>query len=196
MSTDPFDLINLAGAICGIIMVCGGIMLLRVGAIKLSEAAKEGSFSVQIRKDIKITTSYPALGIFVIGLLFIVLSAYMAKPDKELPLSILGQLDVTDPGGVTIQVEPDQLAVNSALDATGKFDKTLHPYIRRVKVTIVASGYDPEKKELLLNVEKGKLVKIPDGLIFTKVKANPGAGEIKAVAAGDKLPPPAAAGAF
>src|SRR4029450_7143240 len=100
MNLNTFDIINLCGAVCGVIMVCGGILLLWVGAIKLSETADKGNFAVEIRKDIKITTSYPALGIFAIGLLFIGVAAYMAKPEKDVHLSILGQLDVADPGGV------------------------------------------------------------------------------------------------
>lgn len=179
-----FDIAALAGTFCGILMVSGGIMLLRVGAIKLSETAGKGAFAVQIRKDIKITTSYPALGIFVIGLLFTAFSIWMTKPESETPLTILGHLDLADPSSVRIQVEPDQVAFSDTPDSTGKFDKTLHPHIDRVKVTIVASGYIPEKKELLLNVEQDRhIVNLPSNLRFDRVVANPGAGEIKPVAA-------------
>lgn len=199
MST--FEIIALLGAVCGIIMVTGGIMLLRVGAIRLSEVGNKGAFAVQIRKDIKITTSYPALGIFVIGLLFVALSTYMTKPESEIPLSILGHLDIPDPSSVRIQVEPDQVAVSDCPDSTGKFDKTLHPGIQRVKVTIVASGYEPAKKEFVLDVQRGRfgtppVVKLPANLVFNKIVANPGAGEIKPVANAEKLPPLTAAAAF
>ncbi len=196
MNLDPFEIICLAGAFCGIIMVCGGIMLLRVGAIKLSETADKGSFAVEIRKDIKITTSYPALGIFVIGLLFICVSAYMTKPDKDLPLSILGQLDVAEPSSFKIQVEPDQLSIVDAPDSSGRFEKTLVPRIKQLKVTFTASGYDPNTLVRYIKPSRHNIVQIPDGLKFTKVKANPGSGEIKPVAAGDKLAPPTASGSF
>lgn len=196
-----FEIAVLAGPLCGIIMVCGGIMLLRVGAIKLSETAKDGEFAVQIRNDIKITTSYPALGIFVIGLLFVGLSIYMTKPDKEMPFSILGQLDVPDPSGIRIQVEPDQVSVVDTPDSAGRFDKQLHPRIRTVKVTITAAGYEPTKVERVIPVSRSVFggqptVNLPTDLKFAKKVDKPLVGKIEPVANPEKLPELNAAASF
>ena len=64
-----FDLVLLTGPICGILMVLGGIILLYKGAISLNVASEEGAFTVEFKNELRITTQYPALGIFVIGLL-------------------------------------------------------------------------------------------------------------------------------
>jgi len=186
-----FDIIALIGSVCGIIMVCGGIILLWVGAIKLSETADKGAFSVQIRKDIKITTSYPALGIFLIGLLFIGVPMFMSQPDKEIPVNIVGTLHVSDSSGLRVQIEPDQIGVDGAPDSTGRFEKVMHPRVQRVRMTITASGYDPPTIDRLLDVTFSKLgreavVNLPDNLNFRKIAANPGTGEIKPA---EKLPP-------
>jgi hypothetical protein len=189
-----FQIIALVGAVCGLLMVGGGIMLLRVGAISLSDTAKKGAFALQIRKDIKITTSYPALGIFVIGIIFLALSLYMTKPEVEIPLRILGHLNVSDPGSFRVRVEPDQMGISDGLDSTGKFDKIMHPHITTVKVTLTASGYEPESETRQLEITPGFLgqqptVKLPDDFKFTKIKAKPEAGDVKPVATGEKLQP-------
>lgn len=80
-----FELVIAAGALCGVLMVVGSIYLLRVGAIELKSLAGEADKpALQIViNEITVTTRYPAIGLFIIGLAFILGSAWFSKPDRD-----------------------------------------------------------------------------------------------------------------
>jgi hypothetical protein len=147
------DWINLCGAVCGVIMVLGGIVLLGMGAIKLADAAEKGSMTIEFRRELKITTSYPALGIFLIGWLFVGLAMFMAKPNQVHSLDIVGKLDIDDPSRVTVDVLPEISVIKP--DRNGEFYASLAGDFRYVRVTIVAAGYNPETETVNLLVDKG-----------------------------------------
>ncbi|WP_157515806.1 hypothetical protein [Grimontia marina] len=83
MSENWGPLLLLVGALCGMVMVVGGITLLHKGAIKLANTSGEDAITIEFRKEIRISTQYPALAIFLIGLLFVSISIFMGKPTSN-----------------------------------------------------------------------------------------------------------------
>jgi hypothetical protein len=117
-------------------MVCGAIWLLKTGVIKLSAAVKGGGLTVELANKVKISTTYPALGLFVIGLLFIALGLWFSQGLP--PLNIVGKINgVDDPSSVvTVSV---QLADSFTPDSDGRLDKILSIDTQRLKVVINAA---------------------------------------------------------
>ena len=76
-------------------MVCGAIWLLKTGVIKLSAAVKGGSLTVELADKVKISTTYPALGLFVIGLAFVALAIWASRTPP--PLNLVGKIWIDKP---------------------------------------------------------------------------------------------------
>ncbi len=135
MST--YDLSIMGGTLCGLIMVVGGIFLLSKGAIKLEAAAKDPALTVELfEKQFKLTTQVPALGLFVIGLLFIGLSIYVARGNEAAPIRLVGKTGVVDQP-IFVQVRSEWL-VPAVL---GQVDHVLRPQLDILWITIKAPGY-------------------------------------------------------
>ena len=81
MST--FDIVIILGGICGLCMVIGGLILLYKGAITLSQATPEEALSVEYKNMLKISTHYPALALFIIGLFFIIAAGVLSRTTKN-----------------------------------------------------------------------------------------------------------------
>src|SRR6266498_5230438 len=81
------------GILCGIIMVLGGILLLYKGAIQLESASKDPALTVDVfNKQFSLSTRVPALGLFVIGLLFVGSSMWVAMKTDVPRISVTGEL--------------------------------------------------------------------------------------------------------
>jgi hypothetical protein len=188
----PFEFcIYLCGA-CGFLMVGGAIWLLRTGIIKLSEVDQGGgSLSVDIANKIKISTAYPALGLFIIGLLFLALPIWFSRPIAGLPLNIVGQIDIDDPSLVTVSVEPDTSAVFKP-DSDGRLDRILPLAVQRLKVVINAAGYKPQPFITTLKVEDAKKQRLAfnNAVKFIKLDVpKPAAGKVDPLPVNVKLDP-------
>ncbi|HEU0209183.1 MAG TPA: hypothetical protein VIE89_20920 [Candidatus Binatia bacterium] len=183
-----FAIIALVAALCGVIMVIGCIILLREGVIKLSEIADKGKSVFEIKNFIKFTTSYPALGMFLIGVVFVALALYFTKPAIDMPIRITGHLDVPDPSGIRIEADSDQV-VGHNLDSAGNFDEPMQYGTSNVRLQFFASGYTPVPPQPMPIVRKVKVqrglfnsqptVKIPGDIKFEKVASNPGVGHLE-----------------
>ena len=170
-------------------MVCGAIWLLKTGVIKLSAAVKGGGLTVELANKVKISTTYPALALFVIGLFFVALGVWFSK--TPLPLNIVGVIQgVDDPSAlVTVNV---QYADSFTPDSDGRLDKKLQVDIQRLKVVINAAGYKPQPFVTTLRVEDAKQQRLtlPDAVRFTKTDTTkPEPGTIDKVPDGVKLEP-------
>jgi hypothetical protein len=206
---DPHNFSIYACGVCGIVMVCGAIWLLKTGVIKLSAAVKGGGMTVELANKVKISTTYPALGLFFIGLLFIALGLWFSKGDIVLPpnrpLAIVGKIHgVDDKSLVTVTVEPDQFgsAVSFEAGSSGQLDKIL-PDIKQFTLKIAANGYLPRPYYITrLNVDDAvekpqrRQLNVPDDVKFTRdnsgpitVDAPPLPGATPPVPAGVKLAP-------
>lgn len=188
---NPYNFSIYAGAACGILMVAGSIWLLKLGVIQLNAAVKEGNFDVNILDKIKVSTTYPALGLFIIGLAFIGMSIFFSKPEAGLPLNIVGKIDIDDPSLVTVSVEPDISAVFKP-DSDGKLDKFVRLDVHRLNVVINAAGYKPQPFTTTLKMEdaKGQRLAFDKAVKFEKLNIpTPAPGKIEPVAANVKLEP-------
>jgi hypothetical protein len=192
----PRDVSVYLSGLCGLIMVCGSIWLLATGIIELADKGRgrDGeALSVDIQKIIKITTAFPALGLFLVGLLFVWLAMRYSEP---VPVSwnVVGKIVIDDPSRVTVVVQPDNSTTFSP-DTTGEFDKDLSVDIHRILLTVNAAGYEPPTQKCTLSLEKAAkgTLKLEKPLVFSKPVAphspEPVVGTIEPVPDGIKLPP-------
>jgi len=136
----PFTIIVILGGISGLFMVLGGMVLLYRGAISLSEVSKNPALETELPK-IKIKTYSPALGLFIIGLIFIIFAAWESKPPEIAPIRITGKISVPRPTTVTIFISSDQWPIEPSSD--GSIENVVYPNLEILKVTFVAPGFDP-----------------------------------------------------
>jgi len=128
-------------------MVLGGILLLYKGAITLNNSSKD-AMSVEFKKELRITTQYPALGIFIIGLLFIIVPTFLGKPTEAQRLTIKAMpVDVTEP--VKIQLQAAGWSTN--LHHSGQIVETHHPVVDIIQIVITAPGYEPLTRTVQLS---------------------------------------------
>jgi len=201
-----FEIVIISGAICGVLMVVGGMVLLAIGAIQLDAAGKGDQASpeamiLEFKKTVKVTTHYPALALFLIGVLFICASAWFSKPGKVEPWSILGKIDSPDPAAVTVAVTVDLSTLNPNYDGT--IDSVIYPNLDRFKAVIHAPGCNPETQNQSLKVKDAKrhileltaasvhkVIEKPPGL------PPPGKENIEKLPANVQLPPVTESGKF
>ena len=171
-------------------MVIGAIWLLRTGAIQLSEAAKGGKgINVDILNKIKIHTSYPAVGLFIIGLLFLLMAVWFSKPALSMPLNVVGEIKDVDPNAVTIKIEPANMAIDCTPDSNGSIDRLFHADFQSVHVVINAAGYDPPFLQYTLRI-RAQQIALPSKLKFTKIAStSPSPGQIQPLPSAAQIPP-------
>lgn len=182
--------------ICGLMMVAGALWLLRIGVIKLSEAAK-GAVGLtveleqkikEVERKLKISTSYPTIALFIIGFCFIAYGVWSARHAIQ-TYNIVGNLPISDTTGVTVMVAPEP--GNITPDSSGKLDRFVNfdPDFRRVIVLVNSPGYEPTQHYFYLEA-KDRRVQLPDHLVFTKLQSAPSApGSIVPVPANTVLAP-------
>jgi hypothetical protein len=187
---DPHKFTIFACAGCGILMVAGSIWLLKSGVIRLTEAVKGGDLTVTILDKVKISTTYPALGLFIIGLAFIGMAMWFSMPKAGIPLNIVGKIDIDDPSLVTVSVEPD-ISATFKPDSYGRLDQLVRLEVRRFNVVINAAGYRPQPFTTTLKMEDAKGQKLAfDVVKFEKLSvAAPAPGKVDPVPANVKLEP-------
>ena len=193
-----FDLTIIIGGLCGLVMIVGSMGLLYKGIIKLNEASAHQALSVEFQKMIKITSHYPALGLFIIGLIFVGGAAYMAQPPAVKRLTLHGRLikDVNspDPSEITIQVEAGPWVIRPT--TTGEIQDELLPNLDWFTVRFLAPGCESRETRVQLQPSKPEIVSIGDvpSLIRTVSKPDVKAENILPTTAA--LPPPSSPGRF
>jgi hypothetical protein len=183
---NPHNFSIYACGICGLLMVAGCIWLLARGVITLTAATKDGTISVEIANKVKISSTVPAVALFILGLCFIVAALYFSqadaiKPLSNRPLAIVGSISgVEDANLVTVTIQPDQYgsSVSFGTSSDGRVDKLL-PDIKQLTLTIAANGYTPQPYKTTLNVDDAieepqrRLLNLPTAVRFTKITAGP-----------------------
>lgn len=176
-----YDFAILGGTVCGIVMVVGGILLLYKGSIKLEVASKDPALTVEVfEKQFKLTTHAPALGLFVIGLLFVGLAIYVARETAATPIELKGKTGIIDePVSVFVRSEWGVPAVQ------GSVHHVLRPQLDVLWIYISAPGYEPysqsfprdqikkfvdfgeiklRRKTERIEPKKGNIVELPPGI--------------------------------
>ena len=127
----------LGGILCGIAMVVGGIALLYKGAIRLEAASKDPALTVDLfNKQFSLATRFPALGLFVIGLLFIIVAMYAAKVPDVPSIPISGEVDDVD-GPITVTVHTEWTLMAPQREVSD----VLRPSLDVLWIRIAAPGF-------------------------------------------------------
>jgi hypothetical protein len=187
---DPHQFAIFSCAVCGILMVVGSIWLLKTGVIRLTEAAKDGSLTISIADKVKVSTTYPALGLFIIGLAFVGMAIWFSMPKPGIPLNIVGKIDIDEPSAVTVSIQPD-ISATFKPDSDGQLDQMVRLEVRRFNVVINAAGYKPEPFTTTLKLEDAKGHKLAfDVVKFAKKPVPPPpTGDVLPVPENQKLEP-------
>jgi hypothetical protein len=188
---DPHNFSIYACAACGILMVAGSIWLLKTGVIQLNAAVKDSALTINVVDKINVSTTYPALGLFIIGLAFIGMAIWFSKPNVGLPLNIVGKIDIDDPSLVTVSIEPDTSAVFKP-DSYGRLDNFVRLDVHRFHVVINAAGYKPQPFTTTLKMEDAKEQRLVFDQIVKFEKLNvptPSAGKVDPIPDNVKVPP-------
>ena len=170
-----FDITILIGAICGLTMVIGGIVLLKTGVIKLEHVAPSSGSSdgtsLEILKFIKVQTRYPALGLFVIGLAFVVTAAWISKPTDKAAITLKGEIEAPNPAAIELSVSP-QTWLTYHPDNDGNINAVFHPDVQKIAITLKPPpGMDPPDpqaqsfdlpKDRIISLKRIKFIKVAD----------------------------------
>jgi len=138
-------------------MVVGGFWLFHKGVISLTQVSQKEAVSVEFRKVLKLSSQYPALGFFIIGLVFIVSAAVFGKPAIGSPFTINGRIvNVADPdlSSVTIAFSDDFGTRSPSSD--GSVNEELHPTPQKLVVQVAAPGYTPAPFKRTFDITNGK----------------------------------------
>ena len=144
---DTYDLLLLAGSLCGIIMVLGGILLLYKGAISLNQVSGEEAFTLEFKRELRLSTRYPALGIFIIGLSFVVFSVLMGKPELHKLTVKATTEDLSEPVNITLKAN----SWKSSLRHTGEVLESFYPDVDTIQIVVSAPGYEPHIKTVQIS---------------------------------------------
>jgi hypothetical protein len=133
-----YDYSIFGATICGIIMVLGGIILLYKGAIRLEVASKDPALTVEMfQKELKLSTRTPALGLFIIGLCFVMLSIYFGRDVAATPIEVRGIAEGVE-GQVTIRLQSEWPIKAHA----GRVHQVVRPQLDVLWVVVSAKDYE------------------------------------------------------
>ena len=152
MATSLDAIIMLSG-LCGVFMIVGSMVLLYRGVISLNRVSKQSAVDVEFKNLIKVTTHYPSLGLFVIGLIFIIGAMWMAKSNQT-PLRITGSIRAADVSSVTIRVTSAPQSISASTD--GRVEGAITPIVFPLRFEITAVGYDPPTQTRLIPAQDVK----------------------------------------
>ncbi len=147
-----FEYVVFIGAVCGLIMIGGSMLLLYRGSITLDSASRDGTLSIEVLDSFKATTRNPALGLFLIGLVFFIVAAWFAQVGALKKLTIEGAISSPDQlADIEIHLSAGPWRRN-IVDQSGKFSIVFHPHMQNMVATIVAPGYEKTgiKKQISL----------------------------------------------
>jgi hypothetical protein len=186
-----FQVAILAAALCGFAMVAGGMVLLYKGVISLDKAGPDTALTVEFKKLLKLTTHYPALGLFVIGVVFVAISVVESKDPH---LNIAGTVNGADPSQVQIAVSAGPWPVSASTGGT--INDIVTPTLGVLHVLVVAPGFNPPTQKF--DIRPGWLgsLRLGDVTFKNQVVPKPTVDSAKIAPAPDSLAPLASNGRF
>jgi len=145
-----FGAVILITAICGVIIVAGGIALLWKGAITLAATSPSDALTIEWQKRFKLSTQVPGIAFFVIGLCFVITALYAADPPKGTPVDLQGEVDGVDaPVTVILRSEP---TLSRAYQG-GKIKFKFYPDMSILTLEASAPGYEPASIPIEIGTE-------------------------------------------
>jgi len=118
------DIVIMIVGACAVVMLLGGFVLLYKGTITLKDSNPEEAVKVEFKHLINVTTRYPALGLFVIGLAFGCVAIYAALRDPYHEFRISGKVEADDPTKATVVISFPVYTINPG-DKSGTFHGTV-----------------------------------------------------------------------
>ena len=174
MAISIYEACVLASLLAGIIMVLASLYLLYKGVLKLSGAAGEET-SIEFTKNLRFTTHYPALALFVFGGIFLGYPLYLSSKDAQNPVNVQLKVTITpasDLEDVRVHVNALGASGEETPDSDGKISWKFLPGLNKVKVEVVAPGRKSVTKIIDMSgkgaqVDVGEVV-MPSSLVDLK----------------------------
>lgn len=135
-------------------MVVGGMVLLYKGTITLGRAAAKDAIKVEFRQFINVTARYPALGLFIIGLAFIISAMMFARGLETRPLKIQGRVVADDLSTASVVVTSRLREAKPSTD--GQVNEKIRPVVDTVTFQAIFPGFDPPTSEKTLYADDNK----------------------------------------
>jgi hypothetical protein len=170
MST--FDTVVIAAALCGVVMVGGGIALLWKGAITLAATPEATALSIEFKKQFRMNTQVPGIAFFVVGLVFIVVALYASKPTGVVPIDLQGEvLGVKAPVSVGASTKWHLDSFSS-----GAIRGRIYPEVTTLVIEVSAPGYVPVTTpiEIKPGIQQAVIGKFQLEKRIDEIPANPG----------------------
>ena len=188
-----FDFVVIIGGMCGFMMVIGGMLLLYKGAISLNQASKEEAVSLEFKKMLKITTHYPALGLFIIGLAFIIIAVSFSKSTRN-QFTITGQVKVDDPDSLAVVIAIPRMEAKAY--AGGRILASIVPQIDILEVSLACPGYKGVTIPIETKSSKWGAISLGEISLGRKEVEKPPINPENIVPVAGDLPPRSKQGAF
>ena len=142
-------------------MVVGGMVLLYKGTITLKDSNPDEAIRVEFKHMINVTTRYPALALFVIGLVFTVVALYFAQSEGLPPFTIDGTLQAEDPADATVIISFP--VYNGTPDSNGTIKRTVHPVFDNITYEVSVPGYSsPIRGSMLIKDVRDGVLSMKD----------------------------------
>jgi hypothetical protein len=90
------DVLAVVGALCSLLMVGGSLYLLNRGIVTLKEANPEEAIKVEFQKVLSIQSRYPAIALFVVGVVFLAVSFWFYEANPVRTILVTGKAEGND----------------------------------------------------------------------------------------------------
>lgn len=158
------EILTYIGGACSFLMVGGSLYLIYKGILTFREVDPQEAIKVEFQKALSIQTRYPAIALFVLGVLFLGVSLYFAQKNAILPLVVTGTLESDDADNATV-VFSENFGTTTP-SSKGEIRQLIWPNIDEVRIEIATPGHEPGKLKAIALVNKNQNV-----LSFGTVKA-------------------------
>lgn len=166
----PQDFASYASSACAILMVIGSMGLLYKGIITLGKADTKSAMTVEFKKHIKVTSHYPALALFLVGWIFLLVPMFLNNeintPDEVQVDGNILIIPSSDIGKVTVRVLGGPWDLTP--DTDGSLNQTLYPNLRKMRLEVSAPGRPTIVKTVKVD-ESGRImlgpVQVPASLV-------------------------------
>lgn len=137
----PSEFAAYTSSACGALLVAGSLALLYKGVITLSQKSQKEAITLEFRKQLRVSSHYPALGLFILGWVFVLVPMTFYHNSSPEKISLVGNIKVvpsSDIEYVTLWVSGESWEVNP--DSDGSLRKTIYPNLDYLEVEVASPG--------------------------------------------------------